>query len=282
MSATLQLVERCKALKLKLEHTVTYFPFMSELKGKYIKFIDICDQVAEDEEGHSYITSTDSLFINLIESHTNELKYNDFSLKPFCLSENKQNRILLNFQIDAEQSFIQCNDSSLLNKYVYILFWYSEDGDVNQVSENENMLYSANSFEVLTKEQKNFFGDNREIYAKRFVNFMLYAPAVQPQPGPGEGESAGQLTQSAKTYNNNTAITETDTYSLFLTLVRNNVKILDSVPLYVFLYKHLYNILTFNKIVFDFTLSYITTSASYSSDAANKKKAVMFNAIYED
>lgn len=276
----LQLVEHCKCVRLRIEGVNTPFPYLSELKDKFIRYIDVCDRVSEDEYGNAYVADCNDMYINLVEYHTNNLKYNDFALNNFALSKNKQNRILLNFKIDMEQSSVVCYDADKIGKYVYLLYWYAENGDVNVVEEEENNLYDANSFEVVVDYSKVFFADNRELYNKKFVNLMLYAPsASSPLPDSSDSESASSLSASYKTYNNNTSITETDAKSLFLTLVKDNKKILDSVPLYVFLYADVYNIITLNKIQFDFTLSYITASLSYMT---NNRRAVMFNCIYSN
>lgn len=275
--SSLQLVEHCKCVRLYIEGVVTPFPYISELKDKFIRYVDVCDKVTEDEYGHSFIGDSSNMFINLVEYHTNNLKYSDFALNNFALSRNKQNRILLNFKIDMEQSSIVCYDTDKIGKYVYLLFWYTENGDVNLVEENENANYDANSFELVVDNKTVYFPDNRELYNKSFVNLLLYAPALNDSPLP-EGEGASALSSDYRTYNNNLSITEEDSKSMFITLVKDNRKILDSIPLYVFLYTDVYNIITLNKIKFDFTLSYITTAQSYT--IANK--AVMFNCIYSN
>lgn len=278
--AKLQLVEHCKTLRLKIEREITPFPYMSEIKGKFIRYVDICDRVREDEHGNEYIHDTNNMFINLVEFHTNNIKYNDFALNNFSVDTNKQNRILLNFMIDTEQSNIVCYDRTKFGKYVYILLWYSENGDVNVVEENENQLYNGNSFEVKLTDKKVFFPDNRELYDKKFVNFMLYAPMGEIIP---PGEEPVPSPDDYVTYNNNKSITEDMTANVFLTLVKDSTKIMDGIPLYIFLYKDVYNILTFNKIKFDFTLSYLTVSHSFYAECQDTLgRAVMFNAIFED
>lgn len=294
MSATIQLVEHCKTLRLKIDKNVTYLPYLSELNGKYIKYIDVCDEVTEDEDGRQYVGFSDDLFLSLIEKDTNVIKYDNFSLENFCISKTRQNRLLLNFKVDMEQSFLQCNNTQKIGKYIYILVWYTDLGDVNKVTEGENGLYCANSFEVQLKEQKNFFPDNREIFGKKFLNFLLYAPDPQEEPippippiGNGGGETA-VVSQNIcpcsypRTYNNNISIIKEQSKDLFITLVKNSTKIFDSVPLYLFLYDNVYNYLTFNKIEFDFTLSYVTIAKSRVDEIKQWKLAVMFNCIYED
>lgn len=292
MSATIQLVERCKTLRLQITKEVTYLPYLSEVNDKFVKFIDVCDEVTEDEQGASYAAACANMFCSLIEKDTNIIKYDNFSLENFCLSRNKQNRLLLNFKIDLEKSYLFCRDSSQIGKYVYILIWYTETADVNKVTEGENNLYCANSFEVVLKEQKTFFQDNRELYDKKFLNFLLYAPKGQivppiPPIEVGEGVTANASVNantnlSFVTYNNNNSIVEEDATKLFVSFVKDSTKIFDAVPLYVFLYTDVFNFLTFNKVKFDFTLSYITIALSSVNDFKSQKKAIMFNCIYQD
>ena len=251
----IQSASNAKGFTIKVNaYSKTYLPDILDLKDKTIKFIDIVSGsgvINKDLNENTISTNLLGCYINVMEQGTQNLFIKGVSLNMLNPFYRRGERELINKKIDMINSYIE-NDTNT-SKNIYVVVWW-DDPDIsngyNEI-ENENIDFvEVSQFDSLTN--KCYFPDNRTLIGKQisFFNFNLNGSFVTPTM--------------------NTNVDGSDMESCFVTLIKNNYKFVENVPLSLFTTYMMYNVVKLQNVVFDLQNSYISFPQSIASNINGK------------
>ena len=232
----------------------TYLPDILDLKDKQIKFIDIVagsGVINKDLAENTISSNLNGCYINIMEQGTQNLFLKGVSLNMLNPFYRRGERELINKKIDMINSYIE-NDTNT-GKNIYVVVWWDDPNISNGYNEldNENIDFiEVSQFDSVTN--KCYFPDNRTLIGKHisFFNFNLSGSFVTPTM--------------------NTNVSDTDMESCFVTLIKNNYKFVENVPLSLFTTYMMYNVIKLQNVVFDLQNSYIAFPPSIASNVTGK------------
>lgn len=219
-----------------------FFPFIPELKGRTILYIDFCPTLTSGIQRTQTINSDLSGTLNLMEHGTNNLFIKDCAVKEFAQPYNFGKRLPINKVVDFENSFVNCAQNP--SGGYFFVFWYYDEKVANKTAENEQT--DLIGFEVVTNSRNRnyslgryYFGENRTLVRKKYAN--LFVQNFQNNP------------KSPNGYEINNYINEA-----FVTLQNNNYMFIKDVPLVLFCQQGWTEVLTLQNVEIDFYQSYVT------------------------
>lgn len=254
------LVSGAIGVAVPITNNKIYIPDIADLRGKVIKYIDVCDLVTETVEGLNCLSNFNNFnaYFNLIEEGTKDLRFDNLNINMLRLSQNNGNRFPINLKISLPQSYITI-DAPVASTYIYLVFWFDDPKMQNPYKEEE--LTTTNYFEVNvqnTSTKQILFPENRTLFNKEFRNIMNYA------------------TTNGSTPNGRPLVDDELFFSSFLTLQKENYRYIRSVPVYVFNQVSQTWPLRLQNIKFDFTNSFIEVSPNTQLVAGT---SFMFNSL---
>lgn len=239
-----------------------YLPFVEYLKDRVIRYIDVVPVTSLpfplQAETAVPLLSMDSLFISVADANGNDYPIYNLPIKNLNIGLNMGRRQPVMRVTSLSDTYIDCEDASLIGKYVCLVYWY----DLPEYSRNDTTMTTAIDsveVEILSSQQQNVFPDNRTMAGKRFRG--ISCPNANP------------------TVSGATGITNIEAMNIYVSFVKGNYAVLDTVPVWEFHdVSYMYETLNFSNIAFDFTNSFITIGGTNNYDG----KKVMFNLTFEE
>lgn len=236
-----------------------YFPFIEDLKDKYIKYIDtvIMTVLTPNESGTPVSDNTD-LFLTLNSKSGNVHTTKDMPLIRYDVASNLGVRVPVMQKISLQNSYILNEDPTKVGKYVILVFWYDEQS-YSARNITTNTLVDGFSIPIITNTGKNAMPDNRTMTGKRFRKLYVTYPTLTPTLGSG--------------------ITSLQAQSLYVTFQKSGYALIENLPLPLLFQIPNLEFIEFANIIFDFTYSYIQVGGISGSGFTGKE--VFINAEYE-
>lgn len=238
-------------------------PFVENLHGRYIKYIDFCpSRYLPNTAATGLQTSTD-LFVTLYDKTGSTRLIDNLPLVRFDYTETNGIRQIVGSELTIEKSVIICNNAAAVGTVAAFVFWY----DLPQYSARntkDDTLTDNVDIELTSASQYNQFPDDERMINKRFRRILVATPSVTP--------------------NYNTGITAAMLPNLYLTLRKGSYLVCDNLPLPLLYQLKMLQKTEFANIIFDFQSSYITiggagTIPNVQSDYIGKH--VFLNLQYE-
>lgn len=239
-----------------------YFPYVEDLKDRYIKYIDfhptrylpgVADVGMDDNYSEGQMT------VSLANETGNKLLFNGTPLEQFNVSMTSGIRQKIGAKLSFQNSYIFCQDSDMVGKTAAFVVYYDLP-NFSARNTTDNIVSDYVSVKLTTKTFYNKFPDVQRMSGKRF-RFVLANPCgVTPDFETG-------VTSNLQ--------------NLYVTLRKGSYNVVENMPLSI-LYQTLnLDKLEFANIIFDLQSSYITVGGAGTWAAAPIGKSVFFNMVYE-
>lgn len=241
-----------------------YLPFVEDLKGRVIRFIDFIPVLALPGSSEDVFTEFENSTITLADENGNTYFSYQVPLSRYNPLTNFGVRIPINRRISMQNSYVEvlASNQQIGNTALMVVYY---DNDQYNHSNTTNDL-AVNAFEVKIQSSvfKNLFPDNRTMVNKRFRRFTL--PQITTTPSYSD---CCNLTAGLMAY---------------ITLQKNNYVIVENLPLALIQEPFYLYSLGFKNIEFDFTNSYITVGGVGQNADANMLigKSIFINCTYEN
>ena len=238
-------------------------PFLENIKGRYIKFIDFYG-------GSQYlpnvtdtaVQTTENMFITIYDEWGNTEIIRNLPLERFNYTQTLGIRQQIGSKISLRDCYIDCQNPSCIGKTVAIVFYY----DLPEYSAKnctDNLVTDNISIPLTTITRYNKLPDDERMVNKRFRRILLAAPSTTPD------------LQSGVSYAN--------LHNLYITLRKGSFVIFDNLPI-MFLYQlTMLEKSELQNILFDFQSSYITVGGAGTITPSTDYvgKSVFLNLQYE-
>jgi hypothetical protein len=234
-------------------------PYISTLKGKKFKHIDVVDSIPFGKSGKAVAGFMGNAeidgYITLREENTQKMIFNNLNLDELKVLKHKGNRIAIGTKISIERSFITLTTNTIEEtKVIYIVFYYDEP---TVLKPKRNILTEISDFELTLKQSRTSLLEEPKLKNRLIRNLLV--DIVGNTPRGTEKIGSDTLMRS------------------FITLQKRNFQFFKDIPLQLFYQVGLYESFNFENISFDFTNSFIDVVNFVDDD----KKAIFFNCILE-
>lgn len=215
-----------------------YLPYVSDLKDRTIKYIDIMQEIYTPDDEFLNAQPSD-MALSLVKKGTSDLVYDNVSAVEFCPKINNGKRVLVGFVLDLEKSFINVSSYSA-GEGTFIVFYYEDDKGVATHTDNKIPMKRTTSVVKLTNGRQSYFSENRTINGKHFLGIY---------PSFSRFSQAGEVSP----------ISEYFWDVLFVNLVRGSDIFVRNVPLYCLLRddSNYEGHIVFDGVQIDFTNSFL-------------------------
>lgn len=238
-----------------------YFPFVEDLKSRYIKYIDFYKAQYLPDTATAGITSfqNGTMYMTLANEIGNKLLFNHAPLELFDFVVTRGIRQPIGAKLSLQNSYIECNDSNCVGKLAAVIFYYDLP-EFSARNKTDKLITDSVSVPITTATFYNAFPDVERMSGKRF-RFAQFSPTtLTPELEPGVDTGGVD--------------------KLYVTLRKASTNILENIPLDV-----LYQVLNLEKlefanIVFDFQSSYVTVGGA-GALTSFIGKSVFLNLTYE-
>lgn len=223
-----------------------YLPYISELKDRTIKYIDVCYNIYTLEHAIGALPADYAL--SLCKKATSELVFDNVSAVEFAPSVNNGRRQFVGYKLDLEKSFLSV-DPMGAGQNAFLVFYYEDDKGEQTQANSILPTRKSTSGVQLTDGFNSYFQENRTINDKHFTG-------IYP-------------TYSA--FNNSGFVNLLGDYSwscLMINLVRGSDIFFRNVPVNCLLREGYYSegCIVFDGVQIDFTNSFLE-----SADPSNTK-----------
>lgn len=237
-----------------------YFPYVEDLKNRYIKYIDFHPAQylpGTTDTGVTY-TSEGDFYVTLANEIGNKLLFNRMPLEDFAYIQTNGVRTPIGAKLSMQNCYVECTDSSYVGQTMALVFYY----DLPQFSARnctDILITDSVSVPITTATFYNSFPDEERMAGKRFrfVNFSPTNTTPENQPGLISNQN-----------------------DCYLTLRKGSYNVLENVPLTVLYQVTKLEKLEFANIIFDLQSSYITVGGAGTLTSVIGKHA-FFNLTYE-
>ena len=240
-----------------------FFPFVENLRDRYIKYIDFCPATYLPGTAATGLTSTTDIFITLYHKDGTSRLIDTLPMERLDYSQTDGVRQQVGHELSLENSYVICEDAAQIGKVAAFVFWY----DLPQYSSKNNtdsVITDNFSVNLVSAMGRNLFPDEERMTGKRFRKILVATPSVTP--------------------NFKTGITAAQLPNLYLTLRKGSYLVADNVPLSLLRQLKMLEKSEWANIIFDFNNSYITIGGAGTIPNVNTDyvgKYVFFNVQYE-
>jgi len=234
-------------------------PYISSLKGKRFKHIDIVDSIPFGKSGKAVAGFMGNAeidgYISLREENTQTMIFNNLNLDELKVLKHKGNRIAISHKISLERSFITLTTNTIEEiKVLFIVFYYDEP---TVLKPKRNVLTEISDFELVLKQSRTSLLEEPKLKNRLIRNVLV--DILGKTPRGNDKISSDTLMRS------------------FITLQKRNFQFFKDIPLQLLYQVGLSESFNFENISFDFTNSFVDV-VSFTND---DKKAIFFNCILE-
>ena len=229
-------------------------PYISSLKGKVIKHIDVVDSIYWSKSGIA-IAQNIVGYLSIRQQDSQKMIFNNLSIDELKVSKHKGNRIAINSKISFENSFISIpNNGNDEVSAIYLVFYFDEP---TVLKPRRNTLTEISDFELVLKQSRTSLLEEPKLKNRLIRNLLVDIDGNTPRGN--DKIDSGTLGRS------------------FITLQKRNFQFFKDIPLQLFYQVGLYESFNFENISFDFTNSFVDVVNFVDDD----KKAIFFNCILE-
>lgn len=239
-----------------------YFPFVEDLKNRYIKFIDFHpSQYLPDESvaGVDASFALGSMYVTLANETGNKLLYNRAPLENFNYITTKGVREAIGAKLSLQNCYIECLDPAQVGKMVAMVFYYDLP-TFSARNRTDRVMMDSLSIPITTGSFYNQFPESERMTGKRFRE-ILFSPCLTT-PEYQTGVSTGAE-------------------NLYVTLHKGSYNVVENLPLSVLYQVDKLERIEFANIIFDFQSSYLTVGGAGSLGATFIGKSAFINLTYE-
>lgn len=240
------------------------FPFVENIKRRYIKYIDFYPVTYLPGTSDTGTTSTADMFVTIYNSVGNTQLVRDLPLERFNYQQTLGIRQQIGSYISLSDCYVDCQNQSMVGTVAAFVFWY----DLPEFSERNTTDSTCMDFVTvpLTNSVRyNLFPDDDKMVGKRFRRILSSAPGTTPDYR--AGVTAAQLA------------------NLYLTLRKGSYNVLENVPVAMLSQLQMLEKSEFQNIIFDFNSSFITIGGAGTIPNVNTDyvgKAVFLNLEYQN
>lgn len=143
-----------------------YLPYISELKDRTIKYIDVCYNIYTRDYAIGALPADYAL--SLCKKGTSDLVYDNVSAVEFTPSVNNGRRQFVGYQLDLEKSFLNV-DPMGVGQNAFLVFYYEDDKGVRTQDKENLPTRKSTSGVPLGVGFNSYFQENRTINDKHFT-----------------------------------------------------------------------------------------------------------------
>lgn len=236
------------------------FPFVEDLKGRFIKYIDFHMAQYLPDTTATGITSYNegTLYVSLANEIGNKLLFNELPIEDFAYGARLGMRTPICAKLSLQNCYINCQDAAQIGKTAAFIFYY----DLPEFSARNNTDYlitDSLSIPIRTATFYNPMPDSERMQGKRF-RFLYWNPITTTPDG-----------QSGL---------NTNWDNVYITLRKGSYNVIENLPLTVLYQMFFVEKLEFANIIFDLQGSYVTLGGA-GALASLIGKSVFLNLTYE-
>ena len=213
------------------------FPFVENIKRRYIKYIDFYPATYLPGTSVAGTTSTTNMFVTIYNSVGNTQLMRDLPLERFNYKQTLGVRQQVGSYISLSDCYVNCQNQAMVGTMAAFIFWY----DLPEFSERnttDSTCIDFVSIPLTNSTRYNLFPDDDKMVGKRFRRIYASAPSKTPD------------------YRNGVESSELE--NLYLTLRKGSYNVLENVPVAMLNQLTMLEKSEFQNIIFDFNSSYIT------------------------
>lgn len=239
-----------------------YFPFVEDLKNRYIKYIDFHPAQYLPDTAATGVDDTFPLgtfYVTLANEIGNKRLFDRLPLENLNYIKTQGVRIPVAAKLSLQNSYIECMDPAYIGTTVALIFYYDLP-EFSAKNHADRLMVDSLSVPITTATFKNIFPDSLRMSGKRFRN-VLFAPTSQ-------------------TPDYQTGV-DTDYQYLYVTLRKGSYNVIENLPLTAIFQTIMVEKIDFANIIFDFQNSYITVGGAGALSGLFANKSVFLNFAYE-
>lgn len=213
------------------------FPFVENIKRRYIKYIDFFASQYLPGTSETGTTSTTDMFVTIYNNAGNTQIIRDLPLERFNYTQTLGIRQQIGSYISLSDCYVNCQNPAMVGTVAAFVFWY----DLPEFSERnttDNTCMDFVSIPLTNATRYNLFPDDDKMVGKRFRRIYASTPGTTPDYQSG--------------------ITSAELPNLYLTLRKGSYNVLENVPVAMLNQLTMLEKSEFQNIIFDFNSSYIT------------------------
>lgn len=239
------------------------FPYMENLNGRYIKYIDFYGATYLPGTATTGLTSTSDKFVTIMDEWGNKELIKNLPLERFNYVNTQGIRQAISAKISLENCYVFNQEAAAVGKIAAFVFWYDLP-EYSAKNSTDSVVTDSVTIPLTTAVRYNQFPDEERMVGKRFRRVLIAAPSITPDY------------QSGISYSN--------IANVYITLRKGSYTICDNVPLKLFDQIAMQQKSEFSNIIFDFQSSYLTiggagTIPNVATDYIGK--SVFLNLQYE-
>ena len=239
-----------------------YFPFVEDLKDRYIKFIDFHPAQYLPDTAATGVDGTFPLgtfYTTLANETGNKKLFDRLPLENLNYIKTQGVRLPIGAKLSLQNCYIECMDASYIGKTVALLFYYDLP-QYSQRNKTDKLMLDSLSVPITTATFRNLFPDSLRMSGKRFRNVLFTPTATTPEYQTG-------VTQ--------------DWEYLYITLRKGSYNVIENLPLSAILQYDKLEKIEFANIIFDFQNSFITVGGAGALAGQFVGKSAFLNLTYE-
>lgn len=217
------------------------FPFVENIKRRYIKYIDFYPVQYLPGTTDPGTTSTADMFVTIYNSVGNTQLMRDLPLERFNYQQTLGVRQQIGSYISLSDCYVDCRNASMAGTTAAFIFWYDLP-EFSKKNETDSTCIDFVTIPITNSNRYNLFPDDDKMVGKRFRR--IYASAPDTTPDYRAGVTAAQLA------------------NLYLTLRKGSYNVLENVPVAMLNQLTMLEKSEFQNIIFDFNSSFITVGGA--------------------
>lgn len=239
------------------------FPYVENLRNRYIKFVDFCPSAYLPGTDASGLQANADMFVTFYDKNGTQRLIDSLPLERLDYSATNGVRQEIGYEISLENSFVICQDAAQIGKVAAFVFWYDLP-EYSRRNTADNTITDNFAVKLTNATRYNQLPDEERMTNKRFRKLLVAAPSITP--------------------NYKTGVTAAQLQNLYLTLRKGSYLVADNVPLSLLRQLKMLEKSEWANIIFDFQSSYITIGGAGTIPNVNTDyigKYVFFNVQYE-
>lgn len=239
------------------------FPWVENLKGRFIKYIDFHRAPNLPNSDDLGLTITKDMYITIANEPGNKLLIRNLPLERLNYEKTLGIRQPIYSKICLSDCAVVCQNEEAIGTTAAFIFWYDLP-EYSKANSTDQLITDSISVPLVTPTRYNLLPDVDRMAGKRFRRILLGFPNVTPDLQEGVSDYA----------------------NLYLTLRKGAYNVIDNLPV-SFLYQiAMIEKTEFQNIIFDFHSSYITIGGNgrwieEQGEDFYIGKSVFFNLQYE-
>lgn len=242
---------------------VNNFPWVENIRGRYIKFVDFYGTTYLPGTEVAGLTTTENMYITITNEAGNTQIIRNLPLERLDYTKTLGIRQPVGSKVCLSDCAVICKNEDAIGKVAAFVFWYDLP-DYSKANSTDKLVTDSVSIPLTTSIRYNLFPDVDRMTGKRFRRLLVSAQSTTPDMNEGVEES--QLE------------------NIYLTLRKGTYNVMDNVPVMLLYQLAMIQKTEFANIIFDFHSSYLTIGGAGTIPGVQEDyigKSVFFNLQYE-